>query len=255
MVIVGRPLVAQPAGSSLTGLVVASKEVGSSQLLMTHAILDILMALVIKHVKSGRKSEESPMRVSKERAARNREEILTSAARLFREQGIGATGVDSITDDAGLTHGGLYSQFGSKQAIVAEAIRFALERSKRGWRRAAQGKPEKKALSDIVATYLSRAHRDSPGQGCPVAALSSDIARQPEAVRQVFTRELKDVLEFLAGLMPEDTPSRRYEDAIAAFACMVGAVILARAVSDEALSSRILKTAAKRVGRITKVSG
>lgn len=195
------------------------------------------------------------MRVSKERAARNRIEILKSAARLFREHGIGATGVDSITEDAGLTHGGLYSQFGSKQAIVAEAIRFALERSKRGWQRATLGKPGKKALSDIVTAYLSRAHRDSPGRGCLVAALSSDIARQPQAVRQVFTRELRDVLEFLAGLMPDDAPSRRYEDAIAAFACMVGALILARAVSDEAFSSRILKAAAKRAGKITKARG
>ena len=71
------------------------------------------------------------MRVSKEKAAQNRERILTSAARLFREQGIGATGVDAITEDAGLTHGGLYSQFGSKEAIAAEAIGFALARSRR----------------------------------------------------------------------------------------------------------------------------
>ena len=68
------------------------------------------------------------MRVSKEKAAQNRERILTSAARLFREHGIAATGVDSITEDAGLTHGGLYSHFESKEAIAAEAIRFALAR-------------------------------------------------------------------------------------------------------------------------------
>jgi len=193
------------------------------------------------------------MRVSKEKATRNREEILISAARLFREHGIGATGIDAIADAAGLTHGGLYSQFGSKQAIVAEAIRFALGRSKRGWQRAAHGKPGNKALSDIVTTYLSRAHRDSPGQGCLVAALSSDIARESPAVRQGFTTELKEALEFLAGLMPESTASHRHESAIATYACMVGAVILARAVSDEALSSRILKTAAKRAGKPVRV--
>jgi TetR/AcrR family transcriptional regulator, transcriptional repressor for nem operon len=192
------------------------------------------------------------MRVSKEKAARNRQEILISAARLFQERGIGATGVDSITEDAGLTHGGLYSQFGSKQAIVAEAIRFALERSKRGWQQAAHGRPGKRALSDIVTTYLSQAHRDSPGQGCLVAALSSDIARQPQIVRQAFTSELKDMLEFLAILMPDDAPARRYEDAIAALVSMVGAVILARAVSDEVLSNRILKTTARRVGKATR---
>ncbi len=212
----------------------------------------ILMTLVIKDVKGDWKSEESPMRVSKEKAAHNREEILTSAARLFRLHGIGATGVDSITREAGLTHGGLYSQFGSKQAIVTEAIRFALERSKLRWQRTAQGKPASKALSEIVTTYLSRAHRDSPGRGCLVAALSSDIARQPEVVREAFTKELKSVLEFLTDLMPGDAPSRRYEDAVAAFACMVGALILARAVNDESLSRRILKTAAKRAGKFAK---
>jgi TetR/AcrR family transcriptional repressor of nem operon len=189
------------------------------------------------------------MRVSKQKAALNREEILTSAARLFREEGIGRTGVDSIAEDAGLTHGGLYSHFGSKQAIVAEAVRFALAKSKRAWQRAAEGKPGRKALSDIVAYYLSRAHRDSRGRGCPVAALSCEIAREPAAVRQAFTSGLKDALEFFAGLMSGDTSSRRDDDAIAAFACMVGAVILARAVDDEALSLRILKSAARRVER------
>jgi TetR/AcrR family transcriptional repressor of nem operon len=189
------------------------------------------------------------MRVSKEKAAHNREEILTSAARLFREAGIGATGVDSIAEDAGLTHGGLYSQFGSKQAIVAEAVGFALAKSKRVWQRTAHDKPGKKALSDIVTYYLSLTHRDSPGRGCLIAALSCDIAREPAAVRAAFTRGLRDALECLAGLMPDDIPPRREEDAIAAFACMVGAVILARAVNDERLSRRILKSAARRVKR------
>src|SRR5208337_2899044 len=148
------------------------------------------------------------MRVSKEKAAQNRERILTSAARLFREHGIGATGVDSITEDAGLTHGGLYSQFGSKEAIAAEAIRFALARGKRVWQRALERNPGKRALPAIVDGYLSRAHRD---------ALGTDIARQPRRVRQAFTREVKDDLEFLSQLMPDDG-RRRYEDAIVAFA-------------------------------------
>ena len=159
------------------------------------------------------------MRVSKEQAEQNRARILTSAARLFRERGIGATGVDSITQDAGLTHGGLYSQFGSKEAIAAEAIRFAL---------------------------------DAPGNGCVVAALGTDIARQPRRVRHAFTSEMKDDLEFLSRLMPGDDRSRRYEDAILAFSSMIGALILARAVSDETFSDLILKTTAKRLGKVAK---
>jgi TetR/AcrR family transcriptional repressor of nem operon len=180
------------------------------------------------------------MRVSKEKAAQNRDRILNSAARLFRERGIGATGVDSITKDAGLTHGGLYSQFGSKEAIATEAIRFALARSKRVWARALERNPGEGALPAIVDGYLSRAHRDAPGTGCVVAALGPDIARQPRRVRQAFTREIKDDLEFLSKLMP-------HEDAIAAFAAMVGALVLARAVNDEELSDSILKSTANRV--------
>src|ERR1700684_731324 len=101
------------------------------------------------------------MRVSKEKAAQNRERILASAARLFREHGISATGVDAITEDAGLTHGGLYSQFGSKEVIAAEAIRFALARGKTGWHAAVGPHPGRRALPAIVEGYLSRAHRDA----------------------------------------------------------------------------------------------
>ena len=187
------------------------------------------------------------MRVSKEKAAQNRERILTSAARLFREHGIGATGVDAITEDAGLTHGGLYSQFGSKEVIATEAIRFALARGKRLWQRALERNPGKRALPAIVDGYLSRAHRDAPGTGCVLAALGPDIARQPRRVRQAFTREIKDDLEFLSRLMPDDGKEGRYEDAIATFASMAGALILARAVNDEELSDLILKSTAKRV--------
>ena len=187
------------------------------------------------------------MRVSKEKAAQNRERILNSAARLFREHGIDATGVDAITEDAGLTHGGLYSQFGSKEVIAAEAIRFALARGKRVWQRALERNPGTRALPAIVDGYLSRAHRDAPGTGCVLAALGPDIARQARRVRQAFTREIKDDLEFLSQLMPDDGEEERYEDAIATFASMAGALILARAVNDEELSDLILKSTAKRV--------
>jgi TetR/AcrR family transcriptional repressor of nem operon len=187
------------------------------------------------------------MRVSKEKAAQNRERILISAARLFREHGIAATGVDAITQDAGLTHGGLYSQFGSKEAIAAEAIRFALARGQRVWQHALERNPGKRALPAIVDSYLSRAHRDAPGTGCVVAALGTDIARQPRRVRQAFTEQIKEDLEFLSRLTANGDRSRGYGDAIVAFAAMIGALILARAVDDQPLSDLILKSTAKRV--------
>ena len=187
------------------------------------------------------------MRVSKQQAEENRERILASAARLFRQHGIGGASVDAITEDAGLTHGGLYSQFGSKEAIAAEAIRFALGRGRHVWERLMERHPGKSALPAIVDSYLSRAHRDSPGNGCVVAALGTDIARQPRRVRDAFTRQLKDDFEFLSQVMPEARHSDRYEDAIAAFASMAGALILARAVDDDAFSDLILKSTARRV--------
>ena len=193
------------------------------------------------------------MRVSKEKAAENRQDILTAAARLFREQGISATGVDAIPKEARLTHGAVYSQFGSKEAIATEAIRLALQGSRRLWQRLVERNGTKKAFPAIVAAYLSREHCDTPGQGCVVAALGGEIARQPPSVRNVFTEELKAGLEFLAELMPEDTPSRKYEDAIAVFAGMVGALILARAVNDETLSKRILQATAERITRQPEV--
>src|ERR1700730_13677763 len=105
------------------------------------------------------------MRVSKEQAAQNRQKLLTAAGRLFREHGIRATGVDAITEDAGLTHGAVYSQFGSKEAIAAEAMREALAGSRRIWRCLLERNGPVKVFPAIVAGYLSRDHRDSAGRG------------------------------------------------------------------------------------------
>jgi TetR/AcrR family transcriptional repressor of nem operon len=185
------------------------------------------------------------MRVSKQKAETNHQQILRAAARLFRERGISATGVDAITSDAGLTHGGLYSQFGSKEAIAAAAIGFAAARGKQVWERIAQRQRGKRVFPEIAATYLSREHRDAPGNGCVVAALGADIARQSPAVRSAFTAETRKALEYLAEQMPRGDTARRRENALAAFACMVGGLVLARAVSDEDFSELILKTATR----------
>src|SRR2546422_1423803 len=183
------------------------------------------MMAVLRQVKGG---EEPAMRVSRVKAAQNRKQILTAAARLFRQNGIRATGVDSISRGAGLTHGAFYSQFESKEALAAEAIRLALSRWRRVWRRAAERKRgRREAFRSIVAGYLSPEHRDSPGRGCVVAALGPSIARQPRTVRAAFTNELKDAVDFLARLVPRTDPSRRRADAIAAFACITRALILA----------------------------
>jgi TetR/AcrR family transcriptional repressor of nem operon len=194
------------------------------------------------------------MRVSREKVAENRQRILQSATRLFKERGIGATGLDSITLEAGLTHGAVYSQFGSKEAIVVDAIRLALRGSKQAWLRMAAKKGRKKVLPAIVQSYLSIRHRDARGTGCVVAALGGDISRQSKAVRDTFTEEFKRALEFLSELMSSDDSSITRDDALATFASMVGGLILARAISDPALSDHILEATSVWVNRTARPS-
>ena len=189
------------------------------------------------------------MRVSRQAATDNRRRILAAAARLFREHGIVGAGVDAITKAAGLTHGAFYSQFESKEVVVAEALRRVLDEARELWARDASSEDKGDALERIIDRYLSPRHRDSPGAGCAVAALGSDIARQPKKIRGLATKRLDESLKILAGLVPTRTASRRYDAAIRLFSAMVGALILARAVEDEALSRRILQTVANGLKR------
>src|SRR5262245_12142688 len=140
------------------------------------------------------------MRVSKEQSAHNRRRIVSAAARLFRENGIASSGIDAIARRAGLTHGAFYSHFDSKERVTAEAIRLTLERSQKTLEAIARDKKRRQAFADIVDAYLAPAHRDSPGEGCVIAALGADIARQPKPIRRAFTRGLKDSLALLADL-------------------------------------------------------
>ena len=185
------------------------------------------------------------MRVSKQEAAENRQRILTSAADLFRAHGIDGAGIDAITAAAGLTHGAFYSQFGSKEAVVVEALRLVLDASNEIWVQGASGTDKRRALERIIDGYLSPRHRNALGKGCAVAALGSDLPRQSKKVREVFTKKLEECLEVLAGLLPAKAASQRHDTAIQLFSAMVGALILARAVGEESFSRQILETVAK----------
>ena len=170
------------------------------------------------------------MRVSKEKAAENRERILTQAARLFREHGLSGVGVDALTNAAGLTHGSLYSQFGSKERLAGEALSRALSTSLARMSDAG-------TLDDYITRYLSADHRDRRSDGCVVAALAGEIPRQGAAIRHSFTDAVRAFTKRIAGLM---SGCRKSEDeALAIVATMVGALTLARAVDDPDLSGRI----------------
>ena len=182
------------------------------------------------------------MRVSKEQAAENRERILKAASRLMRERGISSVGVDALTEAAGMTHGSLYSQFGSKERLIEEAVAYAI---------AAKGQevPEGFALSDYVSEYLSAEHRDEPGSGCPFAALCCEISRQSSGVRERFTAGVRDTVARLSSRLESGLkPRQREERALAAMATLVGALVLARAVNDPKLSDDILRATRNRLG-------
>jgi len=187
------------------------------------------------------------MRVSKEQAAENRARILTETARMIREAGIGGVGVDALTKAAGLTHGSLYSRFGSKERLVAEALAHAVQTSDaRMLKELTSGAPGQ-GLAAVVARYLSPKHRDAPGGGCALAAIGPEAARQGGAVRQAFTRGVRGFAARLAAAMPARGAQPPEDAALATVATLVGALILARAVDDPELSDRILAASAQRL--------
>src|SRR3954451_20000276 len=122
------------------------------------------------------------VRVSREQAAENRQRILDVAARLFRQRGFDGIGVDAIMEAAGLTHGGFYGHFDSKAKLAEQACSAGLAKSKQKWDTLAQASPEA-ALAEIARSYLSKRHRDDPGDGCVFAALGGEVARASDPVR------------------------------------------------------------------------
>ncbi len=182
------------------------------------------------------------MRVSRAQAADNRKRVVDTAGQLFRERGYDGIGVADLMKAAGLTHGGFYGQFQSREALVAEALEVALEASVGRWNRRVARNPEA-PMSALVDFYLSSEHRDARGIGCPVAALASDTARQGEAIRQTYGKGVEALVDILADTMPEETPEARRQSALVAFSAMVGALMLSRAVGNEVLSAEILEAA------------
>jgi TetR/AcrR family transcriptional repressor of nem operon len=181
------------------------------------------------------------MRVSREKAAENRERIVETAARLFRENGFNGVGVDAIMKEAGLTHGGFYGHFASKDELAAEAVVRALERNAEKESRFAD-------LGAFVVDYLSERHRADRANGCAVAALGADMARQRAGVRRGLTAHLRRQLDRFADLVKDGTAARRRKRAITTVAGLYGALTLARAVDDPALAREILAAAREEFG-------
>jgi TetR/AcrR family transcriptional regulator, transcriptional repressor for nem operon len=188
---------------------------------------------------SSEKPQEIRMKVTREQAAQNRQRILDVAAQLFREHGFEGIGVADLMKEAGLTHGGFYGHFSSKDDLIAQASARELTRSLEHWSNFA-GRASDDPLSAVAGTYLTRSHRDNPGTGCVLAALGPDVSRQGPAVRRAVTDYVRSVVDLLVKLVPGKSKAARRQQAISTYATLVGAMVLARAVDDRALSQEIL---------------
>ena len=190
------------------------------------------------------------MRVSREKSAETRERILDVEATLFREKGFDGIGLAEIMQAAGLTHGGFYKHFGSKDDLEAQATGVALARNAADWRRLFEGAAAR-PLSAFIDEYLSPHHRDDLGKGCAIAALGADVARQGERVRSALTGGLEPFLQLLSNAIPGRSKAVRRRKAIATMAELIGTLILARAVDDPALSDEILAATSLNLSEVS----
>jgi TetR/AcrR family transcriptional repressor of nem operon len=173
------------------------------------------------------------MRFEKGHKAATRQRIVETAAERFRKDGIEAVGIAGLMADAGLTHGGFYAHFESKEALVREALQAAAAGSQARLERAC-------GLEAYIRSYLRRSHRDTPERGCIVATLGAELARHAPETRAAFSEQIERLLARIAELLPASVESRR-EAAIGIFGVMSGTLQLARAVVGEARSDEILE--------------
>ncbi len=172
----------------------------------------------------------------------NHDKIVRIAANRFRELGVDGVGVDGLMKEAGLTHGGFYRHFSSREELVGEAIEKALEDGSRNVQETVS-KGQELSLEGLVGAYLSKRHRDNLANSCAVTSLSSDTIRSNERGRSAYTRQVERYLDLLIGLISGNEKESR-KKAISTLSTLVGALSMARAVNDKKLSREILKSAA-----------
>ncbi|GLS23266.1 TetR family transcriptional regulator [Labrys miyagiensis] len=180
------------------------------------------------------------MKVSKEQLAENRQRILDAAARLFRERGFEGVTVAEIMAAADLTHGAFYGHFSSKEDLIARSFAHVLFPDTE--------KPEEGTMADYAGVYLSARHRDGPGNGCLFSTLGTEVGRTEGAARHTMTQALERRIEIFSQTAPGETPEERRRAAIAGWAAMVGAMVLARISDDPALSDEIMRETRETLG-------
>ncbi len=182
------------------------------------------------------------MRYSAEHKRETRERIVRAASRQFRRRGREGVAIADLMRDLDLTHGGFYRHFGSKEQLLVEAIEKGFEDVRAKMQRAAD-KRSGSELKAVIEEYLSLEHCSNPADGCPMAALVSEIARYPRAVRHKIDRTMGDHINKISRLLPGETESERRRNSLVLFSGMAGALNLARSVTDEKLRQNILQSA------------
>jgi AcrR family transcriptional regulator len=190
---------------------------------------------------------KSTRRIPQSRKEASHERIVEAAARALRRRGYDGTGVADINKEAGLTHGGFYAHFDSREAMLAEAADRAGAHSVALLERFAAQAPPKDSFEALVKAYLSKAHVERAEGGCPVAALGSEMPRQAPEVRRAATRRIKEMIDLVGRHAPGWGQPGAHERALVATATMVGALVLARAVDDPKLSASMLEAARARL--------
>ena len=191
------------------------------------------------------------MRISKEEAAANRAKVLAAAARLFREKGVDGIAVAELMQAAGLTHGGFYNHFDSKEELAAAAFREAFVAAvNRVERHAAEAdkRGRESVFAHYVSRYLASETRDAPGTSCPMASLGTDAARHGSELRTAFAEGVRCYIEAFAKIMPGQTREQR-EEAITVLSTLIGALTLSRACvgADDALADEVIATVRDRL--------
>jgi TetR/AcrR family transcriptional repressor of nem operon len=180
-------------------------------------------------------------RTSRAEKARTRQRLVTAASREFRANGVAGTSVPRVMERVGLTQGTFYAHFASKDALMAEAVGAGLAEVVDGLLGAPAGAAPTRELPEVIERYLNAEHRDNLEDGCVLPSLAGEIRREPDPVRQAFTEELESFFARLAPLLPDDAPDARTDHGMVLVAGMAGAILLARAVNDPALSDHILR--------------
>ena len=180
------------------------------------------------------------MRYSKEHKQETHARIVKKASVRLREKGAHGIGVADLMKEAGLTHGGFYAHFDSREALVIEAFAYAMDRSNERWRKVAEQTPPEKRLATIVETYLTPVHRDDPGHGCAVPTLGAEIARESPKTRKAFAAKLEQMIEMMADQILDVPRKSARKQAMAALATMMGTLVLSRIAGTGEFSDEIL---------------